>query len=87
MANLPLPHTLHGLSGLDENLPTAQAVHWVAPLAPPVSVTEPAAHVVQLVTPSLEYVPAGQREQDDCPLAACSRPDGHASHVVAPSNG
>ena len=86
MANLPLPHMLHGFSGFDENLPAAQAVHLVAPVAAPLSVTDPVAQTRQLVEPTPLYAPTAHSAHASFPSLDCARPDAHKLHRILPSD-
>jgi hypothetical protein len=68
--HLPTSQSSHA-STLDavEYLPTAQAVHTLAPAAGPLSVTEPAAHSVHDATSdAVEYVPATHAMHELAPV-------------------
>ena len=71
-----------------EYLPSAHAVHVVAPVPMPVSVMDPAAQVWQAEAEvwfvKLWYVPALQSVQDATSDAVEYLPPVHAVHVVAP---
>jgi hypothetical protein len=65
-AYVPAGHSVHDGSPAAENRPAVQAVQavWNKP-GPVVPAVEdlPAAHVVQVASPEVEYVPAGHRRQ------------------------
>ena len=63
---------MHVVEMLDavEYLPAAQAVHVVAPVLLPVSVTEPAAHVMhEWILDAVEYLPAAHVMHELAPVA------------------
>jgi hypothetical protein len=72
-----------------EYLPTAHAVHVVAPLPAPLSVIEPAAHSVHDATlDTIEYVPVVHAVHELAPVpvpVSVTEPASHRLQKVAPS--
>ena len=72
-----------------EYLPTAHAMHFVAPVSMPVSVIEPAVHSTQSADFSdplfATYFPASQLVHDELIDAVEYLPAAHSVHIVAPA--
>ena len=69
-----------------EYLPLSHAVQAIAPVALPLSVTEPAGHILHdAALDAAEYLPAAHAMHDLSVDTTAARPAAHSEQLVAPA--